>query len=260
MAKDIAWTHRKSSAFQLYFISNQRAEQRTLKLSLRSTGYVPELWDPLTGEMHTTNDWRVTAGRTVLPISLEPNGSIFIILRKKTIVVNKENGKNRPVQSPAQTLAGTWKVQFDPKYGGPKDAVTFNQLDDWSKREESDIKYYSGTAGYNQLFTWNNDTKGEIWLDLGRVENLAEVYVNGINCGVAWTWPYRVNITKALKKGTNQLKIEVSNTWANRLMGDHALPEKERTTWTNAPYRLEGKSLLPAGLLGPVKLIRLNYK
>jgi hypothetical protein len=259
IAKDIAWTHRRSSAFELYFISNQQAEQRTINLSLRSVGYVPEFWDPLTGEMHTVNDWRVTAGRTELSVSLTPNGSVFIILRKKA-TISGGKGKNWPVQSLVQTLAGAWKVNFDPKYGGPKEAITFNQLDDWSKRVESGIKYYSGTASYNQLFTWNNDIKGEIWLDLGRVENLAEVYVNGINCGVAWTWPYRVNVTKALKKGTNQLKIEVSNTWANRLIGDHALPEKERVTWTNAPYRLEGKPLLPAGLLGPVKLIRLNYK
>lgn len=258
-AKDIAWTHRRSSAFELYFISNQQAEQRAINLSLRSTGYVPELWDPLTGETHTINDWQVKEGRTELPVSLAPNGSVFIILRKKATIADGK-GKNWPVQSHVQTLAGTWKVNFDPKYGGPKDATTFNQLDDWSKRVESSIKYYSGTANYSQLFMWNNTVQGEVWLDLGRVENLAEVYVNGVNCGVAWTWPYRVNVTKALKKGANQLKIEVSNTWANRLIGDHALPEKERVTWTNAPYRLEGKPLLPAGLLGPVKLIRLNYK
>jgi hypothetical protein len=259
VAKDIAWTHRRSSAFELYFISNQQAEQRTINLSLRSTGYVPDFWDPLTGETHAINDWQVTARRTVLPVSLAPNGSIFIILHKKAMITGGK-GKNWPLQNLVQMLAGAWKVQFDPKYGGPKNAVTFNQLNDWSQHAESNIKYYSGIASYSQLFTWNNNVQGEVWLDMGEVNNLAEVYVNGINCGVAWTWPYRVNITKALKKGANQLKIEVSNTWANRLIGDHALPEKERVTWTNAPYRLEDKPLLPAGLLGPVKLIRLNYK
>jgi len=69
----------------------------------------------------------------------------------------------------------------------------------------------------------------------------------------------RVNITKALKSGKNELRIEVSNTWANRLIGDHALPENKRITWTNALYRLEGKPLLPAGLLGPVKIVELTY-
>jgi len=75
---------------------------------------------------------------------------------------------------------------------------------------------------------------------------------------VAWTYPYRVNISKALKQGKNELKIEVTNTWANRLTGDQALPEKDRITWTNAPYRLDNK-LLPAGLLGTVKLVSLDY-
>jgi hypothetical protein len=83
--------------------------------------------------------------------------------------------------------------------------------------------------------------------------------VNGIYCGTAWTAPYRVNIAKALKPGVNRLKIAVTNTWANRIMGDHNLPEDKRITWTNAPYRLEGKSLLPAGLLGPVTLVKLDY-
>ncbi|MDR6943985.1 glycosyl hydrolase [Mucilaginibacter pocheonensis] len=258
MAKDIAWTHRRSVAGELYFISNQQEKERTISLSLRSAGYAPELWDPLTGEIRNVNNWKVEAGRTVLPVSLAPDGSMFVILRKKATVTQVKD-KNQPVQTQVQTLAQTWKVQFNAQYGGPEKPVTFNHLDDWSKREEAGIKYYSGTATYSQSFNCNT-VLGEVWLDLGKVENLAEVYVNGVDCGVAWTWPYRVNISKALKKGVNQLKIEVSNTWANRLMGDHALPEKERFTWTNAPYRLDRKSLLPAGLLGPVKMIRLNYK
>jgi hypothetical protein len=81
------------------------------------------------------------------------------------------------------------------------------------------------------------------------------VSVNGTHCGIVWTPPYRVDITKALKDRKNILKIEVTNTWANRLIGDHTLPENRRVTSTTAPYRLEGKKLLPAGLMGPVKII-----
>ncbi|WPU92364.1 glycosyl hydrolase [Mucilaginibacter sabulilitoris] len=257
-AKDIAWAHRRSSDFELYFISNQQAAERTLDISLRSAGFVPELWDALTGEIHAVNQWQSKNGRTMLPVHLAPNGSVFIVLREKAVASGIAKGKNWSVQIPVQTLTGAWKVQFNPKYAGPEKAVIFDQLEDWSKREENNIKYYSGTASYSQSFTWNNIAKSGIWLDLGSVENLAEVYVNGINCGVAWAYPYQVNISKALKKGVNRLKIEVSNTWANRLMGDHALPEKERVTWTNAVYRLEGRSLLPAGLLGPVKIISLR--
>jgi len=59
-----------------------------------------------------------------------------------------------------------------------------------------------------------------------------------------------------LKKGKNTIEISVTNTWANRLMGDQKLPKEERLTWTNAMYRLEGEPLLKAGLFGPVVLVK----
>jgi len=70
--------------------------------------------------------------------------------------------------------------------------------------------------------------------------------------------PYRVDITKALKPGINELKIEVTNTWANRIIADQRLPEEKRITWTSAPFRLQGKPLLPAGLMGPVQVMTEN--
>ncbi|WP_255486804.1 glycosyl hydrolase [Mucilaginibacter sp. SP1R1] len=256
-AKDIAWTHRTGDGFDIYFISNQQQQQRTIELSLRSATNAPELWDPLTGEMDFPVKWQVVNGRMVLPIQLAANGSVFVVMKKT-------NGHQKVYSSkswnivPLQTINRKWQVNFDPKFGGPVKPVSFDKLDDWSARAEEGIRYYSGTAKYKQTFN-NTGAAAEVWLDLGKVASMAEVYVNGVDCGIAWTWPYRVNISKALKKGANQLTIEVSNTWANRLMGDHAKPETERTTWTNAPYRLEGKPLLPAGLLGPVNLISVKY-
>lgn len=99
--------------------------------------------------------------------------------------------------------------------------VARRKLFDWSKEEDKQIRYYSGTAIYKTTFSWKNkQQKGqEVYLHLGTVYNLATVYVNGIDCGTVWTAPYRANITAALKKGTNELKIEVTNTWANALKG-----------------------------------------
>ena len=70
-----------------------------------------------------------------------------------------------------------------------------------------------------------------------------------------WTRPYQIEMTKALKKGANNLELEVANTWANRLIGDNRLLAEKRVTWTTAPFRLSGKPLLPAGLIGRVSLI-----
>ena len=84
------------------------------------------------------------------------------------------------------------------------------------------------------------------------MQNLAKVYVNGINCGVGWTAPFRVDISKAVKEGEGAIRIEVVNTWNNRLVGDSFLPKDKRITSTMYPFKMEGKPLLPAGLLGPV--------
>ena len=81
---------------------------------------------------------------------------------------------------------------------------------------------------------------------------MADVKINGISCGTLWTAPFRLNISKAIKKGINQISIEVVNTWANRLIGDSKLTEDKKITKTTAPFRLEGKPLNPAGLFGPV--------
>jgi hypothetical protein len=150
-------------------------------------------------------------------------------------------------------------VSFDSTKGGPAQPIVFQQLKDWSTDNNSAIKYYSGTAVYATAFSHTDEMANgvhQVLLNLGSVANLATVYVNGIACGVTWTSPYEVDITKAMHIGKNELRIEVTNTWFNRLKGDQLLPEKERITKTNAPFWGKEKPLLPAGLLGPVVLIK----
>jgi hypothetical protein len=258
-AGNIAWNHRTTFNEDIYFISNQLDERRTVQLSLRVVGKVPELWDAVTGEVREAAGWQVINGRTVLPVSLEANGSVFIVFRKAATV---NATKKEPIFQTVQTLKSAWTVTFDAKMGGPKVPVKWNALQDWSKSADSTIMYYSGTAMYDQTFNYKASVKGQsaVYLNLNKVNNLAEVFVNNVSCGVAWMAPYRVNISKALKPGVNQIRIAVTNTWANRLMGDRALPKEKQITWTNAPYRLEGKDLLPAGLMGPVVIERVIKK
>jgi hypothetical protein len=255
-AGNVAWNHRATANEDICFISNQLNEKRTVQLSLRVAGKIPELWDAVTGELHEALGWKVQNGRTVLPVTLETSGSVFVVFRKAGTT---NLHKNEPVFQAVQTLKTAWTVTFDAKMGGPKAPVQWNALQDWSKSADSTIKYYSGTAIYHQTLNYktNGTTQSAVYLNLGKVDNLAEVFVNNVSCGIAWTAPYRVNISKALKPGVNQIRIAVTNTWANRLMGDHPLPKEKQITWTNAPYRLEGKELLPAGLLGPVVIERV---
>jgi hypothetical protein len=177
-----------------------------------------------------------------------------------------------------EEIAGPWEVSFDPKWGGPE-KVTFQTLEDWSKRPEEGIKYYSGVASYRTTFQSNiQRPTSSIVLDLGRVEVMAQVALNGKPLGTLWKPPYRVDVTNSIKSGKNTLEINVVNLWVNRQIGDEQLPEdsdrnpngtlKSWPAWLNAgepsptgrrtftSWRLWKKTdpLSPSGLLGPVKI------
>jgi hypothetical protein len=249
-AEGIAWAHRNGSGTDIYFISNQKDSAQVVSLSLRVSGKIPEIWNPVTGETDEALGWEIKNGRTELPVYLDRNGSRFIVLQTPTQNIEAKRGIRMARRVDMTEGEGPWSVQFDPAYGGPKQAMLFNQLSDWSQNEDSSIRYYSGTAVYTE--TVNLHPSARTWLDLGTVHNLAEVYVNGVDCGVVWTAPFRVDISKAVKEGENTIRIEVVNTWNNRLVGDSHLPKEKRITSTMYPFKMEGKPLLPAGLLGPV--------
>lgn len=245
-AKDIAWAHRRSADADIYFISNQQERPREISLSLRIKDKVPQYWDPVTGNIRNAK-WTIENGRTVLSCVLPANGSIFIVFRK-----DAGKATETSPQRVLDALNGNWTVHFDTSYGGPLQPVTFSSLQDWAQQEDSAVRYYSGTAIYRQTFQWHGTERA--WLNLGKAANIATVKINGTDCGTAWTPPFRLEITKALKQGTNELEIEVTNTWMNRLIGDHRLPEYQRRTYTTAPWRLEGKLPVESGLLGPVEI------
>ena len=104
---------------------------------------------------------------------------------------------------------------------------------------------------------------------------LAEVRLNGVNCGVAWCYPYRVRVpVAAQREGNNVLEVRVVNTWRNRLIGDCLLPPEKRHTQSCLAYKpgphnnAEGSwnfgklangysandELIPCGLYGPVEM------
>ena len=163
------------------------------------------------------------------------------------------------------------------KVGGPGN-VTFDKLEDWSQRPEKGIKYYSGTAVYQTTFVAGPLSANTKWmLDLGRVEVMTEVKLNGKDLGILWKAPYQVDVTVALKPGENKLELKVVNLWINRLIGDENLPEDSKRNakgmleswpeWVQqekpsptgrisfATHRLwkKGDPLSPSGLIGPVR-------
>ena len=133
-------------------------------------------------------------------------------------------------------------------------------LKDWTTFSDELIKYYSGTAVYNNTFNIENVSEdNDITINLGNLTSMGKVYVNGEYAGGVWTPPYQLNITRFVKEGENDLKIEVVNNWMNRIIGDLNIPESERTTWSFVnPYNANSK-LQPSGLFGPVTVNKIKY-
>ena len=246
--EDVAWMHRSGELGDIYFVANQREETRTFTASMRINGRKPECWNPVTGEMNTHPSYRIHDNLTEVTLTLAPNESVFIVFPteeaadKERTSTDKREPLNRTLETEEYTVTflATGKT------------VVRKDLFDWSKEEDEQIRYYSGTAVYKATFRWKDKLKkGQpVYLNLGKVCNLATVRVNGIDCGTVWTAPYRADITSALKKGTNELEIEVTNTWANALKGVDEGKAPYDGIWTNAKYRKQEDTLLPAGLLG----------
>jgi hypothetical protein len=157
-------------------------------------------------------------------------------------------------------LKGPWTVTFNALQRGPEQPVVFETLKDWTASTDDLIKYYSGTAFYNCKFNLDQIPDGKnMIINLGSFSAMAKVTVNGTYAGGLWTAPYQLDITKLVKAGENELKIEIVNTWVNRLIGDQKLPENQRKTWCPVnPYKADSP-LQPSGLFGPVKISSVQY-
>lgn len=263
IAEEVAYTHRVLPGEDIYFVSNQFDRSRRLILSLRDSGRVPERWDAVTGKIDAVYGWALREGRTVMPLYLPANGSIFIVFRRPVphipLYALVPTVIHRDIDTDPERmkdLQGPWMVRFDTAFRGPLRAVRFDNLMDWSRHPDSAIRYYSGRAVYRLSFDWTfaQGHNAGCLLDLGRVADVARLTLNGVDCGIVWTYPYRVDISRALRRGVNELRVEVFNTWANRLAGDQRLAAGQRATWTPVPYKGDGG--LPGGLLGPVRVVR----
>lgn len=275
----IRYTHRSQKNWDVYFVSNTTSKAVNSLCSFRVSQGIPEFWDPMTGEMRSLPEYKIQDKRTQIQLQFEPYQSYFIVFDKQG-----KTGDNPPMglknfSQPTflLELESPWNVSFDPKWGGPENIV-FDQLEDWTKRSEQGIKYYSGIAHYKNTFqipdkiTANKNVA--IYMDLGEVCHMARIYINEKDMGVVWTAPFQLNISDAVLSGTNHVEIEVANLWPNRLIGDEQLPDdgiKEgqwpewllkkqartsgRYTFTTYNFFSKDSPLLKSGMIGPVRIL-----
>ncbi len=295
------YVHRCVEETDLYFVANYADRWQCAECAFRVTGKTPEIWDPITGQIEQPAVYHQKDGRTYLPLSLEPNGSRFIVfrtgVRSPSIVTVSRNGQSLlPVsprvieESPAAEVSiaedgklkmlvrkpgrykvkgtetdietipaptnipGPWKILFQPGRGAPE-VIELDQLIDLSTHQDSGVKYFSGVATYRTTFDWSlDDASSRFYLNLGQVQVMAQVSLNGHDLGILWKPPYEIDVTDALKPRQNTLEINVANLWPNRLIGDKILPAEQRVAWTTwNPFEPDA-SLPKSGLIGPVTL------
>jgi hypothetical protein len=131
-------------------------------------------------------------------------------------------------------------------------------LKSWTTFPDPKLKYFSGTLTYTRELEIGFDRFGNgkhIWLDLGKVSEIAEVELNGQNLGILWKHPTRLDITTVAKPGKNQLTVRVTNFWPNRIIGDQLVRDSAPVTQTNIRKLTSSTPLMPSGLLGPVRLL-----
>ena len=271
---EVAYAHRTADDMEIYFIANQKNEARNFTASFRQKGLAPKLYDAVTGRTYIPEQWAEREGRTEVSLSLPAYGSRFVIFFKSKDTLELFAGdsllheENVAAENMAKRLVRhEWKEESRTPLENSEWTVHFEKTDvklvrdelfDWSKESDAKVKFYSGRACYTSSFVVQDEFDGSVLLSLGRVANVATVRVNGKACGIAWTPPYQVDITSALVAGANRLEIEVVNTWANALRGMDQGSAPFDGIWANAKYRLPGNGLLPAGLLGPVELVRMK--
>jgi len=274
----LRYIHRRTDDHDMYFVSNRSGEPLATEGIFRIDSGTPQLWDAVTGETRSLEEYQHEGGLTRVPLAFAPFQSFFVVFPHKPVGVQLAAAPtaNFPEFVKIKPLVGAWEVAFDSINGGPEN-ITFDSLVDWTQHPEPSVRYFSGIATYRKTFDVPEAGKKadkSIYLDLGSVKDICRVYLNGKDLGIVWTAPWRVDITGTVHDTNNELVIEVANGWVNRLIGDQQPGDKNvrKLSWKSG--LLDGKTyqtgrytfgtqkfynanspLRPAGLIGPVTLL-----
>ncbi len=240
LPEGVAYCHRQATDKDIYFLANQTGLVQCFEPTFRDSRQEAVLYHPVTDE-YTVYDGTVR---------LEPYESVFVIFGQGQALPQVKRGVT-PGKVEAclqqQMASLLWDVTFR------ESGVTLSgqQPSDWSLSKDDRIRYFSGHARYSGVLKLKKDEvpQGRTWLSFPDVRDIAHVWVNGQDCGIAWTAPYEVEISGTLQKGKNVIEVEVVNTWHNALRGLDAGKAPFEGIWTNAKYRTKGDALLPAGML-----------
>ena len=246
---DKYWVHRRTEGADWYFVCPPAQKTVQNKVTFHNEGRV-EIWNPANGCIEEIPAAQKD-GFTTVDLSMAEGECLFVVFRHD----GKKSKAKAWEEMDRQDISGNeWTLTF-PEGWGIDAPITTNQLLPWKQLATTEEgKSFSGTATYRTTLSLDRkDSKARYTLQLGKVNQIAVVRVNGKELETVWAEPYECDLTEALRKGENQIEIDVTSSWYNRLVYDEALPEEARKTWVisgpgkNEPYR-------DFGLMGPVVL------
>jgi hypothetical protein len=274
------WIHRHTPDAEIYFVANQTDAPQHIDARFRVTGKDVQVFRPIEGTMTAvafstvarTEDrsgsrqpgiepavYTEEPGFTSVPLDLAERESVFVVFRNAAPAPMRNAAPL--IQTTLATLNGPWRLAFPAHWGAPA-SVQIPELASWTSNLDPGVKYFSGTATYDKdvqtSASWFRPDQ-HLYLDLGKVRDIAVVTINGKSVGMVWAPPYRLDVTAALRPGINRLQISVTNEWTNRQIGDHLLPPEKRVLPQigQTGSGLFGGPQQPAesGLLGSVTLV-----
>jgi hypothetical protein len=249
-ADGVMTIQRHTPTHELYFVANTGDAPRALDALFRDGRGAPEIWHPDSACVAAAGHARAPGG-TRVPLRLDAGESLFVVFPRGGATPGRQDGP--AMLAPWKTLDGAWQLAFQPGRGAPAQPLELDRLAPWNASEIPGVRYFSGTATYRKTFHVDAILPARAILDLGDVRDLARVTLNGRPLGIAWKPPYRFDLRGLLRPGDNQLDVEVTNLWVNRLIGD-AQPDAASVTGTRGIYAASAP-LRESGMLGPVQLL-----
>ena len=315
------WIHRRTEEGDVYFVANTRPRAVRFQARFRSGGRVPELWDAVSGTHADAAVYRSAEDGVEMPMELAAGESTFVVFRRPLparylVEVSDAQGKSLPVEqrgalrvarSGAYTMQWSdgaqetkqivvpdgldlmrgWAVEFRPPHGAMF-SRSFEGLHDWASDTDAEVRAFSGTAAYRKTVSISaKELEGNgVVLELGDVQNMAVVSVNGERVATLWAVPFRCDVTRWLKPGENRIEVAVTDRWVNRMVADEVLPAdtryamddpsefqrgrlaelpawygsvaketaRQRGTWASWQHFSKESKPVAAGLIGPVRL------
>jgi hypothetical protein len=271
--RHIDYIHQQTDAEDIYFVSNSATEKNKVTCIFRvDQDRVPELWDPETGLIQRQLEFKKVDGGISIDLFMDPLASRFVVFKNKTMGVNDpglsydlqfgfgSNIDQKETNNRTENISYNWNVKFNPSMGGPS-SHRLDSLISWSDISNSGIKYYSGSATYEKEYTLSanaHSTYTNAFLVFNDIQEMVRISVNGKDCGIIWTPPYKADITSQLKAGNNKITVQVINAWNNRIVGDLNNPsEKYTNTNIRNRFKVDGP-LLKSGLIGKAQILFVN--